>query len=267
MNTDILIRARENLLREVAAYFSADSAVLGIFLGGSLAAGTADAFSDIDLRVVVTSEEHERFVANRLEIPKQWSGFLFNEWMEGTQHCVSHFRPFVKLDIFYRNQSSLCPSPWYTLGTTILYDPKRIARNLVEESQPFTFEPDKKKIDWLVSKGLAAAHEVYRRAERGQLMYAQNLLEEFRLYLVQADDWINQRTPTGFILKLEERLTPSLREALKGSYVASDACAIKAAMLSLLAHYREQIIALHRAYDLSRPLENDLYAVGVLLES
>ena len=91
-------------------------------------------------------------------------------------------------------------------------------------------------------------------------------MQEFRSYVVQADDWISRRTPSGSSLKLEERLTPALLQVLKESYVRSDAAAITAAMLSLLAHYREQIIALHRAYRLSRPLENDLYAVKTLFD-
>jgi hypothetical protein len=267
MDTDILIHARENLLNEAVDCLSSDPAVLGIFLGGSLAAGTGDAFSDIDLRVVVTSDEHERFVANRLEIPKQWHGFLFNEWMPGAQHCVSHFRPFGKIDIFYHDKATLQPSPWYALPTTILYDPQGFIRDFIALSQQLRFETDLDKIDWLISKGLAAAHEHYRRVQRGELIYAQNLLDEFRLYVVQADDWANRRIPAGFPLKQEQRLTPVLLQALKKSYVSAESRAIATAMLGLLIHFRELVIRLHESYDLPRPLENDLVAVDVLFES
>jgi len=268
MNTDLLNNAREKLLAEVVDYFSSDPAVVGVFLGGSLPAGTADPFSDIDLRVVVTPEEHGRFVASRLDIPKQWSGFLFNEWMEGAQHCVSHFLPFLKIDIFYLSQEEFRPSPWYSLPTTILYDPRGVARSIIEHSQPFKFEVDERRVDWLISKGLAAAHEVYRRTQRGELIYAQKLLEEFRSYLAEADDWIHQRVPPNpSHVKLERRLTPSLLEALKESYVPSDANAIETALLNLLALFREQLIELHGTYNLSRVLDNDLRAVGVLLEA
>jgi predicted nucleotidyltransferase len=60
--------------------FASDPDIAGVFLGGSIAAGTADAYSDIDLRVVVKREKHADFVARRREIPKEWPGFLFNEW-------------------------------------------------------------------------------------------------------------------------------------------------------------------------------------------
>jgi len=44
----------EKPLSDVADYFSADQAVIGIFPSGSMLAGTADQFSDIYLRVTVT---------------------------------------------------------------------------------------------------------------------------------------------------------------------------------------------------------------------
>ena len=268
MDKDALISARNNLLEEAVSYFSSDLAVQGIFLGGSLPAGTSDEFSDIDLRVVVTPEEHDRFVMNRKDMPKKWTGFLFNEWMEGAIHCVSHYRPFLKLDIFYYNQAEFRPSPWYSLPTTILYDPVGIVANVIENSQPFKFAPNEKRVDWVISKGLAAAHEVYRRSQRGELIYAQNLLEEFRSYIAEADDWINNRVPGSEPhIKLERRLSTPLLEAIEQSYVGSDPKAIEAALLKLLTLFREQFINLHRMYNLSRPLDNDLYAVSIVLEA
>src|SRR5258708_26301438 len=92
---------RDRVLNYVAAEFSADPAVVGVYLAGSLAAGTADPHSDIDLRVIVTSTAHSEFTNARLSRPTSWPGFLFNEWGEDPTCCVSHFQGFVKLDIFY----------------------------------------------------------------------------------------------------------------------------------------------------------------------
>ncbi len=268
MKTEELIKRREAILEEIVGYFSSDPAVQAIFVGGSLPAGSADAFSDVDLRVVVTPETHARFVENRLEMPKQWKGFLFNEWMPGAQHCVSHFRQFVKVDIFYYSQDKLQPSPWYSFPQTVLYDPKGIVSKLVESSPPFKFEFDERRVDWVMSKGLAAAHEVFRRCRRGELIFAQNLLEEFRLRVAEADDWIHQRVATNPAeLKWERRLTPSLVQALRESYVPTDAAAIETAMLNLLTIFQEQVTALHKTYALSRSLANDLAAVDILLEA
>src|SRR5438045_1503141 len=44
----------------------ADPRVLAAFLGGSLAAGTADAYSDLDLYVVIADEDYANFFADRI---------------------------------------------------------------------------------------------------------------------------------------------------------------------------------------------------------
>ena len=264
MELNALISARKDLLDEVVNYYSFDSAVLGMFLSGSLPAGTSDAFSDIDLRLVVETEEHGRFVAALIDTPKQWKGFLFN--VAGADHSVSHFRPFLKIDIFYYSQAEFCPSPWYTLPTTILYDPKNIVSEVFASSQPFVFEFNESRVNWIISKGLAAAHEIYRRARRGELLYAQKLLEDFRFYIAEADDWIHQRVVKNPIdIKLDRRLSASLTNALTDSYVLSND--IEKALLDLLVIYREQVINIHEIFNLSRSLDNDLYAISVLQEA
>jgi predicted nucleotidyltransferase len=54
---------RDRLLRQIREDFIRDSDVVGVFLAGSLAAGTVDAHSDIDLRVVVEPTALSRFSA------------------------------------------------------------------------------------------------------------------------------------------------------------------------------------------------------------
>ena len=260
-----LTEVRERLLKTAVDYFSRDPAVLGIFLGGSMPAGMADAYSDIDLRVVVSPDEHPRFVRNRLEMPKAWGDFLFNEWIEGAQHCVSHFRPFGKIDVFYISLTEFRPSPWYSLSTRVLYDPRGLVKDTTTKSKGLAFAIPEEEIDRSVSKGLASAHEAYRRIRRGELFFAQSLLDSLRHYMIQADDWIHRRPPQAVTFSgLEKRASQPLIEAFKNSYVGLDAASIEQALLRLLVVYREQIIALHKQFGLSRPLKNDLYAIDVI---
>ena len=123
MRNEELIGARDRLLSFAQQQFTSNPDVVGLFLAGSLAVGTSDAYSDIDLRVVVKPDRHAWFVDHRREITVSWPDFLFNEWRPGTIHCVSHFRSFVKIDIFYFSEAGLEPSPWYTLPIKILFDP------------------------------------------------------------------------------------------------------------------------------------------------
>src|SRR5690606_32371530 len=116
------------------------------------------------------------------------------------QHCVSHFRPFGKIDIFYYDVSSLEPSPWYTLPIAILYDPKGIVADLVGRSRGLRFAVGEDEVDFSISKGLAAAHETYRRAAREEQHDAQALLDEVRQHIMQADDLLNDRTPETAVM-------------------------------------------------------------------
>lgn len=266
MDETSLIAARDQLLETAVAFFSAEPAIIGVFLGGSLAAGSADAWSDIDLRIVVTADRHGYYVDQRREIPKQWPGFLFNEWVPGAQHCVSHFRPFGKIDIFYYNAAALSPSPWYRLPIRILHDPEGIVADLVDRSQksPFTVSVD--DLDFSISKGLAAAHETYRRARRGELFYALSLLDELRQHVMHADDWLHDRTPeTAVVAKFGTRGSRAILAALRTSYSPCEANAILAALRLLTETYRAQLVELHAKFGLVRPIDSDLEAIDILL--
>src|SRR5437762_13995526 len=91
MTEDLLIGSRDRLLSFAHQYFASNIDVVGLFLSGSLAAGTADAYSDIDLRVVVQPEKHRWFVERRRDIPANWPDFLFNEWRPGRIHWLRCF--------------------------------------------------------------------------------------------------------------------------------------------------------------------------------
>ena len=265
MNPTSLITARERLLSVALEGFASDPDVVGIFLGGSLAAGGADAYSDIDLRVVVTPKKHADFVSRRCEIPEQWPGFLFNEWMPGAQHCVSHFRPFCKIDIFYLSEEGLKPSPWYGLPHTILHDPTGVITTLLARSKRLSFATSIEEVDLSISKGLAAAHEAYRRTHRRELLYAQTLLDELRHQVMKADDWLFGRTPlTATYAKFEQRGSREVLDTLAASYCAHDPAELKAALRLLACLYRRQVTALHEMFSLGRPLQNDMTALDII---
>ncbi len=265
MDEGSLIAARDQLLETAVQFFSADPDVVGIFLGGSLAAGSADAYSDIDLRVVVAAERHGHYVEQRREVPKQWPGFLFNEWVPGAQHCVSHFRPFGKIDIFYYDVAALAPSPWYRLPIKTLHDPHGLVANLLERSAVLPFTVSEDDLDFSISKGLAAAHEAYRRALRGELFYALSLLDELRQHIMHADDWLHDRTPeTAVVAKFDMRGSPAVLAALKASYCPCETDAVVKALRVLAETYRAQIIGLHDKFGLLRPLATDFEALDIV---
>ncbi|MCL2648061.1 MAG: nucleotidyltransferase domain-containing protein [Phycisphaerales bacterium] len=267
MTRDELTEAREKLLNTVVTFFRRDSSVLGILLGGSLPTGAADAFSDIDLRVIVEPGSHKRFVADRLKMPESWGRLMFNEWVPGTTHCVSHFRPFGKIDIFYIAADALAPSPWLALPTRILHDPRGLLADVIARSQYLKFEVAPDAIERVIGKGLASAHEAVRRLCRGELCHSQALLEELRTWMAHLDDLLKGRAPQAVVFtRFEKRASKALLNTFAASYVSLDPVQIERALLDLAAIFRTQMLTAHDQFGLSYRRDRDLHAIDIVLK-
>lgn len=249
-----LIEARDHLLDAAVSYFKQQPEVVGIFLAGSIPAGRADEWSDIDLRVLVRPEAHAAFLARREEHPRSWGDLAFNVAHPGTIHCVSHFRPFVKIDVFYYPAEKFAPSPWHNLPLQILFDPDGIVAAAVTGSKNLNFEPDPRHVTTRINLGIATAHEVYRRAHRGELIYAQNLLESLRHILAELDACFRGRPFTN----IERDATPGLVDTLRKSYVHAERDAILAALEVLISTFKNLVAGLDRKFALGRDLSSDI---------
>lgn len=268
MNKKDLEADRELLLSSAVNYFSAMQTVCGVFLGGSIPAGRADAWSDIDMRVVVDDDQHATFVENRLDMPAEWGELVFNEWLPGTSHCVSHFRPFGKIDVFYISAIDFRPSPWYALPSKILYERDSLLTDVFQQSQRLDFSADQDEINRSISKGLAAGHEAYRRIKKSENSYSQSLLIELRYHMIRADDWINGRPPQGEAFsRVELRGSQDMVVLFGESYSGTDKASFEAALRMLFTYYREQVRELHTRFSPERPLDNDMYAIDIVLEN
>ena len=261
-----LVQARERLLDRTVSFFSAQQDVLGIVLAGSIPAGSADAYSDIDLRVISTPEGQDRLVKGRLDWPAQWGELLFNEWLDGTHHCVSHFRPFLKIDVFYWTPAIFTPSPWFKVPSTVFLDRNGVVQSVLNDSQLLTFStPSPDEVSRILSKALAGAHEVVRRARRGELYFAQSLLDELRSHMARLDGWIQGLEPSApHDLQWAARLSPALAEAFARSYVGLSAPDLDDAVVALSIALAQQISELHRMFELNRPVAADLLAIELV---
>jgi hypothetical protein len=261
-----LVQARELLLGRTVSFFAGQPDVVGIFLAGSLPAGSADAYSDIDLRIIATPEGHVRLVKGRLEWPTQWGDLLFNEWLDGTLHCVSHFRPFLKLDVFYWTPALFRPSPWFGMPATVFVDRQGLVQTVLGQSRSLAFStPSPDEVSRTLSKALAGVHEVVRRVRRGELYFAQSLLDEVRSNMARLDAWIQGLEPTvPPDLKMAARLSPALASAFARSYVRLNAVDLDDAVVGLSNLLAQQIREVHRKFELNRLLSSDLSAVELV---
>jgi predicted nucleotidyltransferase len=262
--------ARQSLLDNIVEYFVGRKGVEALYIQGSVAAGAADEFSDIDFRIVVEPKLYEQYILERFSAPKQWGEWIYNEWAGKSWVCVSHFKPFNKVDVLYFKPEELKPSPWFALPTKVIYDPQGLIQQIIQDSQDLEntlLNTD--EIDRLISKGLAYAEEVYRRVMRGELFYAQSQLDSFRWVLIQLDDFLCHSFPfSGFgsPSHFEQRGSQILIEAMKFSYTTLDKQLILQALKQLLKPYQTQIIELYKIVPLKRDRKTDLYWVDKIIE-
>ncbi|MGV2828917.1 aminoglycoside 6-adenylyltransferase [Myxosarcina sp. GI1(2024)] len=269
-NSEKLNAARQRLLDKVIEYFLAKKGIEAIYIQGSVASGLTDEFSDIDLRVVIQPEIYEQYILERFSAPHHWGEWLYNEWSSSSWICVSHFKPFNKIDVLYFKPEELQPSPWFLLPTQVIYDPKDLVKQVIQVSKQFKFTLLKiEEVDRLISKGLAYAEEVYRRVIRKELFYAQSLLDNFRWVLIQFDDYFQNSLPSsgfGSPSHFEQRGSKELIEVLKLSYTLLDKQSILHALGKLLGVYQDQVIQLYETLPLKRDKKADLYWINNLFK-
>ena len=159
INKKEIISERNKILEKMIAYFKEKEEVTAIFLSGSLAEGTADEYSDIDFRVIIDEKHIDEYIKNRLSIPESWGDLLYNEYSTGWKNmCVSHFKPFVKVDVFYSTELDVYPSLWLNKGIDIILDKKNFLQKICDKSKSLTFEISNEEINILINKGLALVH-------------------------------------------------------------------------------------------------------------
>jgi hypothetical protein len=82
-------------------------------------------------------------------------------------------------------------SPWFKLPATIFLDRDGLVQSTLATSQRLTMSPPPNtEVSRVLSKALAGAHEVVRRARRGELFFAHSLLDELRSNMTRLDAWL-----------------------------------------------------------------------------
>ncbi|KAF1301908.1 aminoglycoside 6-adenylyltransferase [Candidatus Enterococcus willemsii] len=160
--------ARQLLLDQILSLTQDNPTIEGIFLGGSLATGTTDCYSDIDFRIVITSPlQKSNFLQSLLN---QLDAILFIE-TQTDFYAVVHFETFIKLDIFIYTWKDLAPNPWLA-DIAILKDTANQLLDIKEDSQRVTYVPSQEKFTYFMTKYYAYLHEYYRRYRRKEGHYA-----------------------------------------------------------------------------------------------
>lgn len=189
---DLLLAShREVLLENAMKDLTSDKDVLAIYLSGSLAKSSYDAYSDIDLHTIVKPEKKNHFIEEKRSRSAKWGNILyFEDSNPRSPVVVTHYDCFVKVDSWYHALEEIAPFIWLK-GLKVLYDPHNLISGVFEESSKMEYEPSKEEVEFWRGKVVAYIHETYRAAMRDELYYALSNLDMVR-WLV-ASGWYMEK--------------------------------------------------------------------------
>lgn len=245
LDLDQVHQERQAILERAVRFYRELPAVIGLFLAGSLATHTEDAYSDIDLGVLGDPRRFDELIRGRRLYPKQFGTWLFNETAESSpQVCVSNFAPFNKLDVTYYRPQDLRPLPYYSSGIHICYDPQGLIQRVVNESRRLQPVFHGEALSNLFDQVYAYAHEAYRRMMRQEFLYAQALTVSIKELLVRLDDILKDRyvlRPVSALVQCERRIDPEFFRLLACGLEVADRAGQFAHLRNLCLEGQEKI--------------------------
>lgn len=186
---------RKQLLETTLRSVTRHKDVIGVFVGGSIAKGNEDLYSDIDLRIVIQEDVLPAYIANKEVIVGEWGNILFLEnFYPKAPFLTAHYDSFLKVDVFFYNYKTLKPSIWLK-GIRILLDHDERLKQILDESEKINFFVTKEEVLQWRGKVFSYLHEIYRRVMREEYYYALTCLNNLRQFIVQGWDMEAGRQP------------------------------------------------------------------------
>jgi hypothetical protein len=245
------------VLNRFVAACQADERVVAAFLGGSYAKGTADAYSDLDLGLIIADEAYGDFLAGREAFIRrlgepiflqdgQWGGtdlalFIFSDGTEGELAVGSESR-FTHIHV----------GPY-----KVLLDKTSCLSGAVfsgyEPSQAEQVETLRGLIDWFWHNLL---HHFITSIVRGQLWSAYGALEDLRLTCVNlARLRENFKAEAEGYEKVEQALPVEQLAPLQATFCPMERAAMLQAALVIVRFYQELAPSLAQAHGLPYPTD------------
>jgi len=232
------------LLGRALAPFRDDTRVVGLALGGSLARGGADFYSDVDLYVVLGEGAFEDVLAERDStaeaVGSPLLGFAVDPARAGgtADHIVLYEGP-VKFDFMYLEESDLGPHPRWD-GCVVLKDTDGRLGAVVARSEALAPpRPSAEDLSELNQKFWTLCWYAFGKIERGELWEALDGLHSIRgLVLVPLLDWGAERPQEGY-RRLERKTNPEQASRLSATLAPKRAGALHAALRAEVELFRE----------------------------
>jgi len=231
------------LLGRALAWFRDDVRAVGLVVGGSLAHGETDFYSDVDLYVVVRDGAFEDVFAERASIAEAVGSPLFCFTVDpvprgSTDYIVVYEGP-IKFDFMYLKESDLEPHPKW-VGCVALKDTDGRVGAVVARSEALgPPRPSAEGLSELNQKFWTWCWYAFGKIERGELWEALDGLHSIRsLALVPLLDWALERPHEGY-RRLEQKTDPEEASGLLATVAPVRAQALYAALRAEVELFRK----------------------------
>jgi predicted nucleotidyltransferase len=231
------------LLERAFARFREDARAVGLAVGGSLAHGGADFYSDVDLYVVVRDGAFGEVFAERRSVAEAVGSPLFGFDVDpvpggSTDHVVVYKGP-VKFDFMYLRDSDLEPHPKWA-GCAVLKDTDgRVGAVVARSEELGPPRPSAEGLSELNQKFWTWCWYAFGKIERGELWEALDGLHSIRtLALVPLLDWAAERPHEGY-RRLERKAGPEEASRLSPTVAPLRPRALYGALRAEVVLFRE----------------------------
>ena len=200
-HSSVLQRAVEKLL--------VDSRVEALVLSGSLARGTPDAWSDVDLYVVAGDAEFEELFAERAELAATLGDVLAQFTVPGhgpgSSDQIVLYDGLVKLDLMYYRSTAVVPDRKW-VGAIVLKDVHDRMSRLQQESRTVAVAaPDDEDLLALDQKFWTWCWYTFGKIQRGEHWEAHDALHQVRSALLPMLFAVHGQDDEGY-RRLESKL-------------------------------------------------------------
>lgn len=237
-----LSSAHRALFERAVNYFRDDARVVGMILGGSLAHGLADAYSDVDLYVVADDESFDAVFEERdvaaLTVGSPLLQFTVDPIPGGSRDYIVTYPGPVKLDLMYYRESEILPAAKWD-GCVVLKDASGLMVGVRERSRDLAPpSPSSEELLELDQIFWTLCWYAFGKIMRGELWEALDGIHTIRSdAILPMLDWTAERPHEGY-RRLETRLAPETIKRLEHTLGRMEAGALYDALKAEISLFR-----------------------------
>jgi predicted nucleotidyltransferase len=232
-----------DLLERAVAHFSDDDRVSGLILGGSLAHGSPDFYSDVDLYIIVRDESFDTVFAERDKVAEAMGDPLISFDVEpvpggSRDHIVTYEGP-IKFDFMYYRESEPTPDRKWAARPVLKDRDGRFIRLVSLSAEAALPSPEVEDLLVLNEKFWTWCWYVFGKISRGELWEALDGIHAIRTSaLLPLLAWSTHSPQEGY-RRLEGKTDPQTAARLEATVAALEPESLYAALKAEMDLFRD----------------------------